>query len=78
MTLAGITASRARFDIKFDSAGRLVTQLADRVSVWNYDVSTWADIACRAAQRNMTRSEWDLYGPPTEYRKSCPQYPIES
>ena len=78
MTLAEITASRARWDIKFDSAGRLVTQLADRVSVWNYDAATWADVACRVAGRNLNRNEWDRFGPPIEYRKTCPQYPIES
>jgi DNA-binding SARP family transcriptional activator len=40
---------------------------------------TWFDIACDAVGRNMTRAEWEQFGPrDTEYRATCPQYDIEA
>lgn len=40
-------------------------------------MESWADIACRAAGRNMTRSEWELFGPKdTAYRATCPEFPL--
>jgi len=37
------------------------------------------DTACEAAGRNMTRAEWDLFGPrDTDYRATCARYPIEA
>jgi DNA-binding SARP family transcriptional activator/WD40 repeat protein len=57
---------------------RLVTPLDGRALIWNLDVSTWPDLACRAAGRNMSRAEWSLHGPSdTRYRATCTQYPIE-
>jgi WD40 repeat protein len=48
----------------------------DGFVVWNYDTDTWADIACEVAGRNLTRAEWDEFGPRTiEYRPTCEQYP---
>lgn len=35
----------------------------DRVTIWNYDTDTWAEIACRVAGRNLTRDEWEQFGP---------------
>ena len=37
------------------------------------------DLACKAAGRNMTRAEWDEWGPTdTNYRSTCRQFPIQS
>lgn len=58
---------------------RLVVGSDDRATVWNYDIDTWLDLACKVAGRNLTRDEWDLLGPRTiGYRASCDQFPIES
>jgi hypothetical protein len=47
-------------------------------NIWNYDTETWADIACEVAGRNLTRAEWDEFGPRTiDHRKTCPQFDIE-
>lgn len=55
-----------------------VTAQGEQILVWNLDTSTWFDIACQAAGRNMTRAEWEQFGPSdTEYQATCPQYPIE-
>lgn len=46
------------------------------VLVWNTDMATWADIACRAAGRNLTPAEWEQFGPAGEpYQATCPQFP---
>ena len=41
----------------------LLTASERWVEIWDFDVDAWADIACRAAGRNMTRAEWDQFGP---------------
>ena len=58
---------------------RVVTAFEGNALIWNIDTGTWADLACQAAGRNMTRTEWRLFGPKdTEYRATCPQFPIEA
>lgn len=52
---------------------RLVTPVAGDALVWNLDTTSWPALACRAAGRNMTESEWATFGPrDTEYRPTCP------
>lgn len=47
------------------------------VVVHRYEVDTWADLACQAAGRNMTRAEWELYGPSDQpHHATCPQWPL--
>ena len=47
-----------------------------RVQNWRLDPSTWKDLACRAAGRNLTIAEWQQYGPQGEpYHQTCPQWP---
>ncbi len=78
-TLDEIRISRPRLRIEFDAAGGMVVQNRDRVSVWNLDTSTWADIASAVVGRNMNRDQWERYAPTGEdFRRTCPQYPIES
>jgi WD40 repeat protein len=53
----------------------LLVQSDDQVSVWNYDRTSWPAIACTLAGRNLTREEWEEWGPRTiEYRPTCPQF----
>ena len=41
------------------------------------DVLAEAGIACEVAGRNMTRAEWEEFGPRTiEYRPTCDQYSV--
>jgi serine/threonine protein kinase/WD40 repeat protein len=48
-------------------------------TVWNYDTDSWPDIACQVVGRNLTRAEWESFGPrDADYRATCEQYPIES
>lgn len=55
---------------------RLVTGLGDNAMIWNLDVDSWPEIACRAAGRNMTLAEWEQFGPDGEpYQVTCPQWP---
>jgi hypothetical protein len=65
--------------IEWSSDGSLLTIPGDdRITLWNFDTESWPEIACETAGRNLTREEWDAFGPRTaEYRATCPQYPIE-
>jgi serine/threonine protein kinase/DNA-binding SARP family transcriptional activator/WD40 repeat protein len=48
----------------------------DQVIVWDLNISSWPDIACRAAGRNLTSGEWDQFGPPGEpYSATCDMWP---
>lgn len=51
----------------------------DRVTPWNLDTDTWAELACEYAGRNLTREELEQFEPRTiSYRATCDQFPIES
>jgi WD40 repeat protein len=44
---------------------------------WTMDVDKWLAAACRAAGRNMTKSEWAEYlGDDEPYRPTCPNWPF--
>lgn len=45
---------------------------------WTLDPKELAGAACRAAGRNMTRTQWATYMPDAGYRQSCPDYPAGS
>ena len=54
----------------------LLTGIDDRIVRWDLGVDRWAEIACRAAGRNLTQAEWNQFGPHnTVYSKTCDQYP---
>jgi len=57
----------------------LLVQEDDHIAIWNYDRTTWPDVACQLAGRNLTREEWQDIGPRTlEYRATCPQFPADT
>jgi hypothetical protein len=66
--------------IEFTADGSILSvPTSDRITLWNFDTDTWAEVACEMAGRNLTREEWEQYGPRTfEYRATCDQFPIES
>ena len=52
--------------------------VGDHAVIWHLDTDAWFDIACQAAGRNMTRAEWERFGPRNEdYRATCPQWPMD-
>jgi WD40 repeat protein len=58
---------------------QLATVTERHVLTWNLDVTTWPAIACSTASSNLTRDEWQQWGPRDEpsYRAICDQFPIE-
>jgi WD40 repeat protein len=55
---------------------RLVTMEGDHALIWNLEVTSWPDIACRAAGRNFTSAEWAQFGPKgVPYAATCAQWP---
>jgi WD40 repeat protein len=77
------TASRARLGstfgpypgdvpaVQFESNGRLLIELPSSAIEWPMDVNTWERFACRAAGRELTRSEWHDLLPNRAYRAVC-------
>jgi outer membrane protein assembly factor BamB len=48
----------------------------DPVVFYDLDPASWAETACNAAGRNLTREEWEHYlGSLGDYAPTCPQYP---
>jgi WD40 repeat protein len=43
----------------------------ERIEFWDLDPQQWVDAACRFAGRDLTRDEWDRYGPKDTYRTTC-------
>jgi len=40
--------------------------------LWSLDVDSWIDLACAAARRDLTETEWRRYLGEKEYRQTCP------
>jgi hypothetical protein len=58
---------------------QIVTKVNGEIIVWNLDTKTWFDLACQIAGRNMTKLEWETYGPKgARYHATCPQWPAQS
>jgi WD40 repeat protein len=49
--------------------------LAGEVFVWDLDVASWQERACRIANRNLTQTEWTRYFDAEAYRSTCPALP---
>jgi hypothetical protein len=43
--------------------------------VWNIGLATWIDRVCEIANRNLTKSEWELYFTGQAYNTTCPDLP---
>jgi DNA-binding SARP family transcriptional activator/WD40 repeat protein len=55
------------------SDGRhMVTADPTHLYIWRLDPTEWPSLACRAAGRDLTREEWEQFGPDDEYRRTCP------
>jgi hypothetical protein len=60
----------------YGDALRLVTFDETHALVWNLDVTSWPEIACRAAGRNLSQDEWRQFGPKdVPYTGTCAQWP---
>ena len=46
----------------------------DSIILWNLDFNDWIGQACRIANRNLTRKEWNTYFGTSSYRKTCPSF----
>jgi hypothetical protein len=44
---------------------------ATHIRIYETRQSSWLDIACRFAGRDLTEDEWQQYGPAKPYRKTC-------
>ncbi|HKQ53964.1 MAG TPA: hypothetical protein VJT74_16430, partial [Pyrinomonadaceae bacterium] len=45
------------------------------LKLWDMKLETWIEKACRVANRNLRRAEWELYFSGQKYRKTCPNLP---
>jgi hypothetical protein len=50
---------------------RLVNGGIDSAVVWDIGPSSWERLACRIANRSLTRAEWDRYLPGRPYDPAC-------
>ncbi|HEX8651154.1 MAG TPA: TIR domain-containing protein [Pyrinomonadaceae bacterium] len=45
------------------------------LKLWDMKLESWIEKACRVANRNLRRSEWELYLAGQKYRRTCPNLP---
>ena len=59
--------------LDFDAEGRRLVSGSDLgvVVVWDVDVGSWRERACRVANRNLTSQEWIQFFGDEPYRETC-------
>ncbi len=58
------------------AADRLAVARGDQIMIYDLDIDSWFDIACRAAGRNFTIDEWHQFGAEgSPAPRTCPQWP---
>lgn len=72
--LAGASSSNTRSAAAFFPDGRHVLGVfkTGEAVVWNVDPAAWRTAACRIANRELTRAEWQTFLPGRRYRTVCP------
>lgn len=62
-------------DVVFTENNDLVIFDSGRLLLFDLSPDKWIEIVCERASRNFTYTEWSLYFPNEEYRKTCEQWP---
>jgi Tol biopolymer transport system component len=68
-----LTAGSRRADIDLSPDGRelLMTAADGRGALWDVDPESWAQRACRLANRTLTHEEWEEFLPGRSYEPAC-------
>ena len=63
--------------VAFDPTGKTAAAVGHSadVSLWPANPETWVTLACRRANRNLTKDEWVAYWGNEPFRKTCSQFP---
>ena len=67
------------FSVAFNPDGRVLVSTGHyptQILLWDVDPESWAQRACRLANRNLTREEWRRYFGEEEHRALCPTLPV--
>jgi WD40 repeat protein len=63
--------------VAFSPDGKTLASSSLDILLWDLHEQSWINDACQRAGRNFTHKEWELYFPGEEYRKTCPEFPLE-
>jgi hypothetical protein len=58
-------------DLSSDGRRLLMTLSNGEGAVWDVDPESWAERACRIANRTLTREEWEEFLPGRPYDPAC-------
>jgi WD40 repeat protein len=75
---AGIAVGFSQPVLSADGRYLYANDVFDRAARWDVDPDSWVRVACRAAGRNLTRTEFSTYfGAEATYRATCDEWPVD-
>ena len=77
-TFTGAASSVTSLAFTMDGTQLYSGDARGQMMIWDMSIDSWLNLACQAASRNLTQSEWQRYFPDQDYRSTCEENEVKA